>query len=102
MSSRRWCQAGGMFRGVLLWTLFSSPVQAESRCPDRLTLCSDCYRAPVLTTTATRRAGSLHLPAIMRKRLVGVRHLVRILALLHRVALVGRSVEQLARQLLLH
>src|SRR4051794_41017907 len=42
------------------------------------------------------------LPAIVSERLVGVGHLVRVFALLDRVALVGRSVEQLARQLLLH
>src|SRR3569832_191912 len=42
------------------------------------------------------------LPAVVRERLVRVRHLVRVLALLHRVALVRRGVEQLAGQLLLH
>src|SRR4051812_28115783 len=53
-------QAGGMFRGrrcpLLVRTPLSSPVQAESRCPDRLTLCSDCYRAPILTDRPSRGA----------------------------------------------
>src|SRR5450755_847859 len=42
------------------------------------------------------------LPAVMRERLVGVRHLVGVFSFLDRVSLVGRGVEQLAGQLLLH
>src|SRR6185437_1054175 len=46
--------------------------------------------------------GPGRLPAVMRKRLVGVSHLVGVLALLHRITAAIESVEQLGRELLLH
>src|SRR5476651_1727580 len=46
--------------------------------------------------------GPKRLPAVMRKRLVGVGHLVRVLALLHRVAAAIEGVEQLGGELLGH
>src|SRR3989304_7909818 len=42
------------------------------------------------------------LPAVVSERLVGLRHLVRVLALLHGGAAVVGRVEQLRRQLLRH
>src|SRR5918993_1157345 len=42
------------------------------------------------------------LPAIMRERLVGFRHPVRVLTLLHGAAAKVRGVQQLVRELLLH
>src|SRR5438552_5704579 len=42
------------------------------------------------------------LPAIMRERLVGLRHLVRVFSLLHRGSPVAGGVEQLGGQLLRH
>src|SRR4029450_5710051 len=42
------------------------------------------------------------LPAIMRERLVGLRHLVSVFSLLHRGPAVVRRVEQLAGQLVGH
>src|SRR6476620_3754837 len=106
MSSRRWlprlegCSEPGV---VPFW------FERRSAHPFRLKAAALIVSPYVLTATellslltAPYGAHSLHLPAIMRKRLVGVGHLVRIFALLDRVALVGRSVEQLARQLLLH
>src|SRR5437867_6011121 len=44
----------------------------------------------------------LQLPAIMRERLVGLRHLVRVFSLLHCGAAVAGGVEQLAGELLGH
>src|SRR6266481_382003 len=58
-----------------------------------------------------RRGGSAYgpplrsvawLPAIMRERLVGLRHLVRVFSLLHRRASVARGVEQLGGQFIRH
>src|SRR6188768_3703241 len=46
--------------------------------------------------------GPDRLPAVMRERLVGVGHLVGVLALLHRVAPAIEGVEQFGRELLLH
>src|SRR5437899_11858677 len=44
----------------------------------------------------------LQLPAIMRERLVGLRHLVRVFSLLHGRATIARRVEQLGGQLVRH
>src|SRR3989449_7514701 len=44
----------------------------------------------------------LQLPAIMRERLVGLRHLVRVFSLLHGCAAIARRVEQLGGQLVRH
>src|SRR6266403_4257313 len=58
-----------------------------------------------------RRGGSAYgpplrsvywLPAIMRERLVGLRHLVRVFSLLHRGAAIAGGIEQLAGQLFRH
>src|SRR5207302_2357205 len=46
-----------------------------------------------------RRVG---LPPVVREGLVGLGHLVRVFALLHRVAAVVGGVDQLGRQLLVH
>src|SRR5689334_11084280 len=45
---------------------------------------------------------SCRSPTIVRERLVGFRHLVRVVALLHRVSTVLRRVDQLGRQALAH
>src|SRR5919109_5528451 len=47
-------------------------------------------------------SGVAPLPAVMRERLVGLRHLVRVLSFLHRHAAVVGGVEQLGRQLVGH
>src|SRR5213593_4437865 len=46
--------------------------------------------------------GISSLPAVMRERLVGLRHLVRVFSLLHSGAAVVRRVQQLPRQLRRH
>src|SRR5579862_2699441 len=57
---------------------------------------------PPYVRTLLRSSPVILLPAIVREGLVGLRHLVRIFALLDGVALVRRRVEELARELLLH
>src|SRR4030095_15518452 len=42
------------------------------------------------------------LPAIMRERLVGLRHLVRVFSFLHRGSLIGGAIEQLGRDFVGH
>src|SRR5216117_410898 len=70
-----------------------------------------CFLDSVVSARYMRRGGSaygpplgsaLRLPAIVSERLVGLRHLVRVLTLLHGGATVVRGVEQLGGELLGH
>src|SRR2546422_984840 len=70
-----------------------------------------CFLDSVVSARYMRRGGSacgpplgsaLRLPAIVSERLVGLRHLMRVLALLHGGAAVVRGVEQLGGKLLGH
>src|SRR5436189_255611 len=70
-----------------------------------------CFLDSVVSARYMRSGGSacgpplgsaLRLPAIVSERLVGLRHLVRVLALLHGGAAVVRGVEQLGGKLLGH
>src|SRR3990167_4768085 len=59
-------------------------------------------KAFMTSTPAQRTCSLLSLPTEVRERLVGVRHLVRVLALLDRATAILRSVEDLARQTFTH
>src|SRR5207237_8928018 len=59
-------------------------------------------RSLLLRMPRPTSGGRASLPAVMSEGLVGLRHLVRVLALLHRVAAVVRRVDQLRGQLLVH
>src|SRR3989442_1937531 len=70
-----------------------------------------CFLDSVVSARYMRRGGSacgpplgsaLRLPAIVSERLVGLRHLVRVLPLLHGGATVVRRVEQFGGELLRH